>query len=144
MTDYFCRQMRRRHGIPDNDHRPFNVAYAAANKARLQREAGERSRSRVGSVAPQPALVVPPRPALMQGQAAIRQRHGVPGTPASNIRFHRLLNSVHADQYSEKAPPCDVVPGGLQSDSASQRRAADTTDTTERHLYVLDPVHVIN
>ena len=26
--------MRRRHGIPDDDNRPFNVAYAAALQAR--------------------------------------------------------------------------------------------------------------
>ena len=28
------RAMRRRHGIPDDDNRPFNVAYAAASQAR--------------------------------------------------------------------------------------------------------------
>jgi hypothetical protein len=36
------RSMRRRHGIPDNDHRPFNVAYAAAVRARQDREAANR------------------------------------------------------------------------------------------------------
>ena len=30
--------MRRRHGIPDDDNRPFNVAYAAALQARKTRE----------------------------------------------------------------------------------------------------------
>ncbi|KAG5648803.1 hypothetical protein DXG03_000152 [Asterophora parasitica] len=30
--------MRRRHGIPDNDHRPFNVAYAAVVRARKESE----------------------------------------------------------------------------------------------------------
>ncbi|KAJ3932185.1 MAG: hypothetical protein NXY57DRAFT_961077 [Lentinula lateritia] len=30
--------LRRRHGIPDNDHRPFNVAYAAVQRAKEQRE----------------------------------------------------------------------------------------------------------
>ncbi|KAJ6616245.1 hypothetical protein B0H10DRAFT_2219643 [Mycena sp. CBHHK59/15] len=30
--------MRRRHGIPDNDHRPFNVAYAAVLRARHEEE----------------------------------------------------------------------------------------------------------
>ncbi|KAJ7693910.1 hypothetical protein B0H17DRAFT_482531 [Mycena rosella] len=30
--------MRRRHGIPDNDHRPFNVAYAAVLRARREEE----------------------------------------------------------------------------------------------------------
>ena len=34
--------MRRRHGIPDNDHRPFNVAYAAAMRARQEIEAAKR------------------------------------------------------------------------------------------------------
>ena len=33
--------MRRRHGIPDDDNRPFNVAYAAALQAR---KGGERRR----------------------------------------------------------------------------------------------------
>ncbi|CDO71357.1 hypothetical protein BN946_scf184908.g115 [Trametes cinnabarina] len=30
--------MRRRHGIPDDDHRPFNVAYAAALQSRKRKE----------------------------------------------------------------------------------------------------------
>jgi hypothetical protein len=34
--------MRRRHGIPDNDHRPFNVAYAAVMRARQDAEAAKR------------------------------------------------------------------------------------------------------
>ena len=34
--------MRRRHGIPDNDHRPFNVAYAAAMRTRQESEAAKR------------------------------------------------------------------------------------------------------
>lgn len=34
--------MRRRHGIPDNDHRPFNVAYAAVLRSRQEGE--ERAR----------------------------------------------------------------------------------------------------
>ncbi|KAI0650284.1 hypothetical protein C8Q79DRAFT_376851 [Trametes meyenii] len=34
----YRKAMRRRHGIPDDDHRPFNVAYAAALQARMRRE----------------------------------------------------------------------------------------------------------
>lgn len=30
--------MRRQHGIPDTDHRPFNVAYAAVLRARREEE----------------------------------------------------------------------------------------------------------
>lgn len=36
--------MRRKHGIPDTDCRPFAVAYAAANRARAEREANERNK----------------------------------------------------------------------------------------------------
>jgi hypothetical protein len=43
--------MRRRHGIPDNDHRPFNVAYAAAMRARQDREAVKRN-AKLADVAP--------------------------------------------------------------------------------------------
>jgi hypothetical protein len=38
------RAMRRRYGIPDTDHRPFNVAHAAVLRARQEREAQERSK----------------------------------------------------------------------------------------------------
>lgn len=75
------RSMRRRHGIPDNDHRPFNVAYAAAKRAQKEREAKEKgisirsssSSSVVGSqVAEQPV-------AATTGQATRqRQRTGAP------------------------------------------------------------------
>ncbi|KAI0824768.1 hypothetical protein BC628DRAFT_1419875 [Trametes gibbosa] len=34
----YRKAMRRRHGIPDDDYRPFNVAYAAALQARKKRE----------------------------------------------------------------------------------------------------------
>ncbi|KAI0677092.1 hypothetical protein C8Q78DRAFT_1073827 [Trametes maxima] len=34
----YRKAMRRRHGIPDDDHRPFNVAYAAALQARKRQE----------------------------------------------------------------------------------------------------------
>ena len=36
--------MRRRYGIPDTDHRPFNVAHAAVLRARQERESQERSK----------------------------------------------------------------------------------------------------
>lgn len=37
--------MRRRHGIPDNDHRPFNVAYAAVLRARQEKEAAQKAKA---------------------------------------------------------------------------------------------------
>lgn len=36
--------MRRKHGIPDSDCRPFAVAYAAAKRAHLEREAQDRKK----------------------------------------------------------------------------------------------------
>ncbi|KAG0703929.1 hypothetical protein DFH29DRAFT_1040481 [Suillus ampliporus] len=38
----YRKAMRRKHGIPDSDCRPFAVAYAAATRARAEREAQER------------------------------------------------------------------------------------------------------
>ncbi|KAG6332921.1 hypothetical protein ID866_6163 [Astraeus odoratus] len=40
----YRKAMRRKHGIPDTDCRPFAVAYAAANRARADREARERNK----------------------------------------------------------------------------------------------------
>ena len=39
------RAMRRKHGIPDSDCRPFAVAYAAAKRAHLEREAQDRKKT---------------------------------------------------------------------------------------------------
>lgn len=51
--------MRRRHGIPDNDHRPFNVAYAAAQRAQKEKE----------------GVLKTPNPAAVQGaDQELRQR----------------------------------------------------------------------
>ena len=46
------RAMRRRHGIPDDDSRPFNVAYAAALQARKAREGKGRSQESIIRVVP--------------------------------------------------------------------------------------------
>lgn len=61
--------MRRSHGIPDEDSRPFNVAYAAALRTRQQAEAKAR---------PKPE---PPQPLSRNEQADavaeyLRQRNG--------------------------------------------------------------------
>ena len=49
--DPSSRSMRRRHGIPDNDRRPFNVAYAAAKRAQKESEAEAKGVPRQGSSA---------------------------------------------------------------------------------------------
>lgn len=58
-----CRAMRRRHGIPDEDERPFNVAYAAAVRAREREDEGGSVPGATGR-----------RNALAEGQQSLRQR----------------------------------------------------------------------
>ena len=73
----FLRFLRRRHGIPDNDNRPFNVAYAAAKKALKEREAAAKGLSRrnnapipvIGGPAARQHVSVAPGPAASQSQA---------------------------------------------------------------------------
>ena len=57
--------MRRRHGIPDEDERPFNVAYAAAVRAREREEKGSSAPGGSGKLS---------RNALAEGQEGLRQR----------------------------------------------------------------------
>ncbi|KAF5388408.1 hypothetical protein D9615_000656 [Tricholomella constricta] len=60
--------MRRRHGIPDNDHRPFNVAYAAVVRARQENEAVVR-RAKLQEMVHDQQNALP--------NQNIRQRHGI-------------------------------------------------------------------
>lgn len=57
--------MRRRHGIPDEDERPFNVAYAAAVRAREREDEGGSAPGANGRCT---------RNALSEGQQTLRQR----------------------------------------------------------------------
>lgn len=75
--------MRRRHGIPDNDHRPFNVAYAAVVRARQEKEAAQKAK----------AKAVPPVPLHdrrnAQTEQNVRQRFG---TLAHNLFILSHIN----------------------------------------------------
>ena len=109
--------MRRRHGIPDSDHRPFNVAYAAASKARSEREASEKSRSRLGSAAPAASSAV-------NGQAAARQRHGITGVfYAPKFDGHFIANTHGLVTESQPERPISMVPipGALHFTPAPQQ-----------------------
>ncbi|KAG6910133.1 hypothetical protein DXG01_012892 [Tephrocybe rancida] len=68
--------MRRRHGIPDTDHRPFNVAYAAVLRARQEGE--EQARQARVQELEQDHQSAPP-------DEGIRQRNGIPRN-ASTVR----------------------------------------------------------
>ncbi|KIM74984.1 hypothetical protein PILCRDRAFT_688928 [Piloderma croceum F 1598] len=61
----YKKAMRRRHGIPDEDERPFNVAYAAAMRAREREDEGGSAPGVNGRR---------PRNALSEGQQNLRQR----------------------------------------------------------------------
>jgi hypothetical protein len=62
--------MRRRHGIPDNDHRPFNVAYAAVVRARQEEEAASR-RAKLDRLLGDDQRVAQPNQAVKQNQGVI-------------------------------------------------------------------------
>ena len=67
--------MRRKHGIPDSDCRPFAVAYAAATRARADREAHERQN---------PGKVTEERPAMdhrvpLSDAQGLKRRTAEPG-----------------------------------------------------------------
>ncbi|KAI0092035.1 hypothetical protein BDY19DRAFT_575821 [Irpex rosettiformis] len=47
----YRKNLRRRHGIPDHDRRPFNLAFAAAKKAHLNRDSKESTPSTVNTMA---------------------------------------------------------------------------------------------
>jgi hypothetical protein len=68
--------MRRRHGIPDEDERPFNVAYAAAVRAREREEEGGSAPGATGRRL---------RNALAEGQESLRQRYGDVGKRVNDI-----------------------------------------------------------
>ncbi|KAH9894461.1 hypothetical protein C8Q73DRAFT_836395 [Cubamyces lactineus] len=95
----YRKAMRRRHGIPDDDHRPFNVAYAAALQARKKRE-GRGSTTRQ---APQEAPMedgqhFPPRPSDTVTPAAFLSSPAGTSTGYQNGYASTSLNPGH-DSY---------------------------------------------
>lgn len=86
---FLFRSMRRRHGIPDHDHRPFNVAYAAAKRAQREREAEEKGQSKRSAKLPPGAASTGAQQhgSSASGQAT-RQRPAT-GTPAFMLNTSR-------------------------------------------------------
>ncbi|TFK62024.1 hypothetical protein BDN72DRAFT_849134 [Pluteus cervinus] len=62
--------MRRRHGIPDSDHRPFHIAFAAVARMRQENEAAKRHRSR----SEQPSHI--PEPRRIAPEQTLKHRGG--------------------------------------------------------------------
>ncbi|KAF8345570.1 hypothetical protein F5887DRAFT_1158792 [Amanita rubescens] len=95
--------MRRKHGIPDDDHRPFNVAYAAVQRARQEREALRSAKSRPMNNMPREQ----PRSSAQLGQD-LRQRTGI-GRNVETVRVGDRIG-VLPGAYRQ-SPPQNVTAG---------------------------------
>ena len=78
--------MRRKHGIPDGDHRPFNVAYAAVQRARQERETLRSAKFKPMNNVPREQS----RPSAQPNQD-LRQRTGM------IIDYHFIVNRLYRD-----------------------------------------------
>ncbi|KAJ8087003.1 hypothetical protein PM082_005828 [Marasmius tenuissimus] len=98
--------MRRKYGIPDNDHRPFNVAYAAAQLAREQEDQQKVKKRRAVQV---PAQVSSAREQRDHMSEQVRQR------PASQYSTNSTAfpGSLSNDSLYN-------IPGGISSHSNMQ------------------------
>ncbi|KAJ3573013.1 hypothetical protein NP233_g2695 [Leucocoprinus birnbaumii] len=114
---------RRRHGIPDNDHRPFNVAYAAVLRARQQEKDVAQKAN-----ATQPAFSGDRRNA--QSEQSVRQRFGLqarngdsPRALSYSSRFPGafLTEGTPVRTHVDSATPPPVVVGGGRYPSQSRR-----------------------
>lgn len=76
-NEFLCRENRRRYGIPDDDDRPFHIAYNAAAAARRQRELEKRAQLQEQEELQQVTYPDPAsQPSMLQGPAPVsRERH---------------------------------------------------------------------
>lgn len=93
------RATRRRHGIPDTDNRPFNVAYAAAVTARKENEARKTLQLRQRTLEE-----ASPAPSPTRKSFGLDAKHPL----TSGKRVSRNATWCHLI-------PCSLVPGGLGS-----------------------------
>ncbi|PBL02918.1 hypothetical protein ARMGADRAFT_277502 [Armillaria gallica] len=102
--------MRRRHGIPDNDHRPFNVAYAAVQRSRQDKErpaSAQRSQENVITQTAHEARSA-------QAEQVVRNRREGHSTPqpqtASSSKFPGQYTSSTTEQMYPSLPASEAVP----------------------------------
>ncbi|KAK0190598.1 hypothetical protein F5146DRAFT_560664 [Armillaria mellea] len=102
--------MRRRHGIPDNDHRPFNVAYAAVQRSRQDKERPASVQKSQEIVNIQTAREA--RPA--QVEQVVRNRgegHSIPQPQAASpSKFPGQYTSSTTEQLYPSLPASEAVP----------------------------------
>ncbi|KIY73948.1 hypothetical protein CYLTODRAFT_485082 [Cylindrobasidium torrendii FP15055 ss-10] len=129
--------MRRRHGIPDSDHRPFNVAYAAAMRAQQEKE-NEKARE------PRPPVEESRIRHRPTGLAPPLQRSNLPGhysTGSLATTTHLSLGSLapvpspnrvtFADGLNTSASP---APGPSHISPRKNRHVSAMTPATKRQL----------
>ncbi|EKM59777.1 uncharacterized protein PHACADRAFT_170387, partial [Phanerochaete carnosa HHB-10118-sp] len=113
--------MRRRHGIPDSDHRPFNVAYASVKRAHREREMVEKGKSKRG-------IRLPPG---VTSAAISRQGSSGPGQALRQRQMTGVSLQVTQSQAAEE----EVV--SLPSGDTESRRApgqATTASESDFHM----------
>ncbi|KAL0580535.1 hypothetical protein V5O48_001522 [Marasmius crinis-equi] len=107
--------MRRKYGIPDNDHRPFNVAYAAAQ---LAREQEDQHRAKKRRTVQAPVQVSSSREQRDPMSEQVRQRpasqhssgHAAfPGSMSTESLYPTGGSSSHLNVYNDHHPSSNRV-----------------------------------
>ncbi|GJE84522.1 hypothetical protein PsYK624_005980 [Phanerochaete sordida] len=115
------RAMRRRHGIPDSDHRPFNVAYAAVKRDQRERNMVEKGKSKQG-------LRLPP---VVLGVSASRQGSAMLGQATRQRQAPGALPQSSQSQVLE-----EVTLPARSSYTESRRTSGQTTTASESDLHI--------
>ncbi|KAG8218501.1 hypothetical protein J3R82DRAFT_4134 [Butyriboletus roseoflavus] len=93
----YRKAMRRKHGIPDSDCRPFAVAYAAAKRAHLEREAQDRKKT-TNYVSDHNSPAVDQRTHAQKDARGLRRR-----VPETTVQLHDYqLSGKHASLYDKR------------------------------------------
>ncbi|KAK7049726.1 hypothetical protein VNI00_005757 [Paramarasmius palmivorus] len=159
--------MRRKYGIPDNDHRPFNVAYAAAQLAREEQDQRKARRRRVEQAVSSsldqrnaPPEQVRHRPAaqhasstrstaVLPGQYDPTYADSIPSAPSTSYS-HLSPHPAHpnrvtfADGYNTSASPLDIhaelapLPSSSGSRRVSDRKSLGILKSSNNSNYIND------
>jgi len=131
--------LRRKHGIPDSDHRPFNVAWAAARTAREDQEREDTRIARAG-----PASVSSHEPRASQPEH-LRHRPGICVTRYTPpARFSNILPVlVGSQRNSTYSTPVPGIPGRFNPSSMDSYDSIPSMSSSHLNLYVLAPLRVL-